>query len=174
MDSFDTTKRVPIWTASAPSINAAAMPRPSAIPPAAITGIETASTTCGTSVIVVASPMCPPDSMPSATTASAPLFSIRRACATEATTGITLMPASFHMPMYLPGIPAPVVTTLMPSSTTTFATSSAYGLINMTLTPNGFFVSSLALRISSRTTSPGALAPPIKPRPPASETAAAR
>ena len=44
----------------------------------------------------------------------------------------------------------------------------------MIFTPNGLSVSSFALRISSRTTSAGALAPPIKPRPPALETAAAR
>ena len=174
MDSFATTNLVPIWTASAPSMKAAAIPLPSPMPPAAMTGIDTASTTCGTRVMVVASPICPPDSVPSATTASAPPRSISFARATEATTGITMIPASFHIFMYFAGFPAPVVTTFTPSSTTTFATSSAYGLINMTLTPNGFFVSAFALRISSRTTSPGAFAPPMRPRPPASETAAAR
>ena len=65
----------------------------SAIPPAAITGMLTASTTCGTSVIVVASPIWPPDSMPSATTASAPARSIIFASAALATTGMTLIPA---------------------------------------------------------------------------------
>ena len=48
-----------------------------------------ASTTCGTSAIVVVSPICPPDSVP-ATTASAPQRSILLARATDATTGITL------------------------------------------------------------------------------------
>ena len=43
---------VPICTAEAPSANAARMPRPSAMPPAAITGTRTASTTCGTSANV--------------------------------------------------------------------------------------------------------------------------
>ena len=38
-------KRVPIWTPSAPSMNAAAKPRPSATPPAPMTGMETASRT---------------------------------------------------------------------------------------------------------------------------------
>ena len=70
-------KTVPIWIPFAPSMNAAAIPLPSAIPPAAITGIFTASTTCGTSTIVVSSPICPPASHPSATTASAPQRSIR-------------------------------------------------------------------------------------------------
>lgn len=94
--------------------------------------------------------------------------------ATLATTGITLIPADFHISMYFSGLPAPVVTTLMPSSTTTLATSSAWGLSSITFTPKGLSVSSLALRISARTTSPGALAPPISPKPPASDTAAAR
>jgi hypothetical protein len=49
--------RVPRLTPTAPSINAAAMPRPSKMPPAATTGMgDTASTTCGTSVIVLTSP----------------------------------------------------------------------------------------------------------------------
>ncbi|MNG29138.1 hypothetical protein D3C84_1145150 [compost metagenome] len=39
---------VPTCTAEAPSMKAAATPRASAIPPAAITGTFTASTTCGT------------------------------------------------------------------------------------------------------------------------------
>ena len=54
---------------------------------------------------------------------AAPYFSIRRARATDATTGMTLTPAAFHISIYFSGFPAPVVTTLMPSSTTTFATS---------------------------------------------------
>ena len=40
---------VPICTALAPSINAAAIPLPSAMPPAAITGTVTLSTICGKS-----------------------------------------------------------------------------------------------------------------------------
>ena len=169
-----TTKRVPICTPCAPSINAAAKPLPSAMPPAAITGMSTASTTWGTSVMVVADPICPPLSMPSATTASAPARSISFAMATLATTGITFTPAAFHISMNLAGLPAPVVTTSTPSSTITLATSSALGLSSMTLTPIGFEVSSRALRICSLTMSAGALAAPMMPSPPASETAAAR
>ena len=47
------------------------------------------------------------------------------ASATDATTGMTLIPASFHIFIYFSGLPAPVVTTFTPSSATTFATSSA-------------------------------------------------
>ena len=55
--SREATKRVPRLTPTAPSISAAAMPRPSKMPPAATTGIgDTASTTCGTSAIVLTSP----------------------------------------------------------------------------------------------------------------------
>ena len=153
---------------------AAAIPLPSAMPPAAMTGMVTASTTCGTSVIVVCEPMCPPDSIPSATTASAPARSIIFAIATLATTGITVTPACFHISMNFPGFPAPVVTIFTPSSTTTFATSGAFGFKSITLTPNGLSVSSFVFLICSLTTSGGALAAPISPIPPASETAAAR
>ncbi len=138
--SFATRKRVPTWTPAAPSIKAAATPRPSAIPPAATTGTSTASTTCGTSAIVDVSPICPPDSVPSATTAVAPRRATRRASATEATTGMTLMPASFQAFMYLVGLPAPVTTTGTCSSITTCATWSANGLISMTFTPKGLSV----------------------------------
>ena len=55
-------------------------------------------------------------SIPSATTASAPSFSIRLASATDGITGITVIPASWKRSIYLPGFPAPVVTTLTPSS----------------------------------------------------------
>ena len=90
-------KRVPHCTPSAPSAKAASIPRPSTMPPAAMTGIETAAATDGTSAIVVSSPICPPASVPSATTASAPRRSMRAARAEEATTGTTFTPASFHI-----------------------------------------------------------------------------
>ena len=50
------------------------------------------------------------------------------------------MPASFHAFMYLVGLPAPVTTTGTRSSITTRATSSANGLMSMTLTPKGLSV----------------------------------
>ena len=144
------------------------------MPPAAITGIFTASATCGTSTIVVSSPICPPASHPSATTASAPQRSIRLASATDATTGITLTPAAFQSAMYFSGLPAPVVTTFTPSSTITFATFSDSGFISIILTPNGLSVSFFVSRICSLTHSAGAPPAAISPRPPALDTAAAR
>ena len=53
---------------------------------------------------------------------------------------MTLMPASFHAFMYLVGLPAPVTTTGTRSSITTRATSSANGLMSITLTPKGLSV----------------------------------
>lgn len=104
--------------------------------------------------MVVSSPMWPPDSVPSATTASAPARSIRLAIPAEATTGITLMPAAFHASMYLPGLPAPVVTTATFCSAQMRATSSAKGLMSMTFTPKGLSVRDFASRIIASTTSP--------------------
>ena len=51
------TKMVPHCTAWAPKAKAAATPLASAMPPAAMTGIETASTTWGTRHMVVVSPI---------------------------------------------------------------------------------------------------------------------
>lgn len=124
--------------------------------------------------MVVSSPMCPPLSPPSATTAAAPRFSTSFATPTEATTGTTLIPASNHAGIYLPGFPAPVVRTGTFSSTTTRATSSTKGLISITLTPKGLSVISRHLRISARSCSPLEFIPAIIPRPPAFETAEAR
>lgn len=87
--------------------------------------------------MVVISPTCPPDSVPSAMTASTPRRSIRWARATLATTGITLMPASLRAGTYLPGLPAPVVTT-----GTFFSMDDLHELVHlrmlsMMLTPKG-------------------------------------
>ena len=70
---------------------------------------------------------------------------------TLATTGMTLQPAFFHCSMYLEGLPAPVVTTGTFSSAITWATSSAKGLISITLTPKGLSVAARTTWICSRT-----------------------
>ena len=51
-DSSQARNAVPICAAAAPSFSAAATPRPSAMPPAAMTGTFTVSTTCGISASV--------------------------------------------------------------------------------------------------------------------------
>ena len=154
-------------------MKAAATPLPSAIPPAAITGRGVASAIWGTSTIVVSSPTCPPLSPPSAITAVAPSLVISFAIATEGTTGMTFIPASFHAAMNFDGFPAPVVTTSTFSSTTTLATSSMNGLMSIMFMPMGLSVSSLAIFTCPRTYSPGAFPAAIMPRPPPLETAAA-
>ena len=77
--SAEAMKRVPIHAPCAPSASAAASPRPSTIEPAAITGIFTASTICGISARPAMRPVCPPASVPCATTASSPPASAERA-----------------------------------------------------------------------------------------------
>ena len=59
--------------------------------------------------MVVSSPTCPPLSPPFAIRAEAPRRVISFAVATEATTGMTLIPASFQAFIYLEGLPAPAV-----------------------------------------------------------------
>ena len=117
--------------------------------------------------------MWPPDSVPSATTASAPPRSMSFASATLATTGITLIPAAFHISMYFAGFPAPVVTTFTFSSAITFAISSASGFMSIKFTPKGLSVSFFAAWICSLTQDAGAPPAPIMPRPPALDTALA-
>ena len=77
-------KREPISTPSAPSISAAARPRPSAMPPAAssnVSGLRSASrsATSGTSVSVPRVAPWPPASLPCATMTSAPTSIASRA-----------------------------------------------------------------------------------------------
>ena len=74
---------VPHSTPAAPSIKAAARPRPSAMPPAAMTGMfPTASTTAGISGNVDRVPPCPPASVPCATMNCAPSLTAAFAWAT--------------------------------------------------------------------------------------------
>ena len=97
---------MPACTALAPSSRAAAAPRASAMPPVAITGIRTASTTAGSSAIrpIAASsafagsklPRCPPASAPCATTASAPAASAASASATVVTVAHQAMPLALN------------------------------------------------------------------------------
>ena len=100
-DSSQARNAVPICTAWAPSASAAAMPRPSAIPPAAMTGARTASATCGTSATVPIKDASadrrkegrwPPASAPVATMASTPAASSARASSTVVAVPMVRMP----------------------------------------------------------------------------------
>ena len=76
--------------------------------------------------------------------------------------------------MYLPELPAPVVTTWTPSSTMIRAISSAQGFISIRLTPKGLSVRLLQMRISFRSMSASFMWPvAMTPRAPALEQAAA-
>ena len=93
---LEARKRVPTSAPWAPSASAAASPRPSAIPPAAATGIAPArSTTSGTSTIVPTQPPWPPASPPWATTTSAPAASAASAWPRSTTCWIQRMPSAW-------------------------------------------------------------------------------
>src|SRR5476649_2379712 len=102
-DSSQTRNAVPICTACAPASSARLISAPSMMPPAAITGISTAATTCGSNsnVVSVASvcgtrkvPRWPPDSTPEAITASAPMAAQACASATVVMVPMTKISAS--------------------------------------------------------------------------------
>src|SRR6202045_4319941 len=97
---------VPITAALAPNVSAAATPRPSAIPPAATTGMCTASTIAGTSAnnptsccsafVASKAPRCPPASMPWAMITSAPAVSAAFASATVVAVANHEIPQDFN------------------------------------------------------------------------------
>ena len=106
--------------------------------------------------------------------ASAPQSSRCLARIGAATTGITKIPAFLKLSMYLPGLPAPVVTNGTFSSHTILTNSSVCGCMSMRFTPNGLSVRDLHVAISCLNTS--GFMPPVAmiPRPPALEQAAAK
>ncbi len=120
-----------------------------------------------------ASPTGPPLSVPSAITAAAPARSARRARAGPATTGMTLLPASFQAGMYWPGLPAPVVMTAICSWASSAAMFSRSGFISMTLTPKGRSVRLRQISISLFSRWASQPPEPMTPSAPALETAAA-
>ncbi len=81
-------------TPAAPYDSAAARPRPSKNPPAATTGMSTASSTVGRSRVVGTGPVWPPPSPPWIITASAPQAATLTACFAAPIDGITTMPWS--------------------------------------------------------------------------------
>src|SRR5215218_2864056 len=86
-------------------MSAAARPRPSAMPPAANTGVgATASTTAGTSGKVDRSAPCPPASVPCATMMSAPAALAARPSSTSCTWQISVQPASLMAGTNGPGL----------------------------------------------------------------------
>ena len=102
----------------------------------------------GTSGKVVISPICPPDSMPSATKASTPSLSSRMARATLDTTGISLFPPVLirHIGAGVAGAESDYWHLLI---TKTFILSLRKGDITIIFTAKGLSVISLTCRICS-------------------------
>jgi hypothetical protein len=120
------------------------------MPPAAITGTRTASTTCGTRLIVPTLPSsapvssqlerCPPASEPCATIASTPAASSTRASATVVAIAITWMPAAWQRAVRSrPGSPSPTLNTGTRSST---ITSKAPSIVSATSAGGSLFTGS--------------------------------
>jgi hypothetical protein len=84
-------------TPAAPQASAATTPRPSVNPPAASTGMSTASTTSGRRSDVGITPVWPPPSAPWAMTASTPHAATFSAWRGAPTVGMVTTPASFSV-----------------------------------------------------------------------------
>ena len=170
-------KRVPTHTPSAPSTRAAASPRPSTMPPAATTGTRspTASTIWGTKGMVATCPVCPPASVPWATTMSHPASTARRAWSTFPHMLITSRPWRWQSSTTSTGTPRPATKTDAPPSTifSTCPTMSP-GIAVRRSTPKGLSVSRRTAAISSTIWWVDMVEAPRHPNPPASETAATR
>ena len=121
-DSADETMRVPICTPSAPSVKAAAMVRPSTMPPAAIIGTSTFSQHQRQQHHRRHSRgfLKPPPSPPSTTRPSTPASIARNAVFSVGTTWNTVRPASLSWRQIFRGSPAEVVTNFTPWSTMNF------------------------------------------------------
>ena len=130
-------KRVPSDTPWAPSASAAAIPRPSMMPPDATTGMPgpTASAICGTSDIVPPPraapppkvPRWPPASLPCAITASAPASTARRASSTVVTIGSSRAPAARVASATGPGSSNVVTTVAPPASAHSISATGRIG-----------------------------------------------
>ena len=165
-------KRVPIAIPSAPRASAAASPRPSAKPPAAMTGIFTASARLGTRTSEVTASPWAAASWPVAITPSAPYSSARFAWRALTTVAITLPPYSWAPLTIQSPFPSAKLMTGTFSASMTFAFSAAPGMRSVALQPKGLSVrlriSRIACRVCSASRGPVAR----MPSPPALETAA--
>ena len=167
--------RVPIHTPETPSVSAAASPRPSAMPPAAMTGISpTASTTAGMSGIVATLPRTwPPASQPWATTISTPQSTARRASLAFPTVCMTTAPPAFARETSGEGSRQKNEMTGTPSSKHASSRSSC-GNSMFKFTANGLDVSERVSRTCRRKFSSSMRHNARVPNPPALLTAAAR
>lgn len=160
-------------TPCAPSISAAASPRPSAIPPAAMTGTDPAtSTTSGTSTIVETKPAWPPASPPWAMITSAPAETASTAWSRFTTCWIHRMPSECARSIRSRGTDR---WNEIAAGRNSSVASKASGLNGRTawLIAKGRSVSPRSRSHCGRSSSTPRTAVPTLPMPPASDTAAA-
>src|SRR3984957_16814592 len=174
VESEVSRNRVPIATPAAPYDNAAASPRPSKKPPAAITGMLTASRTEGSSSVVAIGPVCPPPSPPWTITASAPQEATLRACLARPTDGMTTEPASFSLLINSCLGANANDATLTPSRIIRSTRSPASPASARMLTPNGLSGAAWTFPIATASSSSVMVAEARIPSPPALEVAATR
>ncbi len=169
--------RVPTHTPSAPSASAAASPRPSTMPPAATTGTRspTASTTWGTRANVATLPVWPPASVPWATTRSQPASTAAMAWRTFPHMFTTTSPCSWQRSTTSRGTPSPATNAVAPplAMSRTLAAMSCGAAVSRS-TPKGLAVADRVAAISAFICPWPIVDAPRQPKPPASDTAAAR
>ncbi|MCY1535468.1 hypothetical protein D9M68_708750 [compost metagenome] len=178
--SWVTQKRVPMLMPSAPSASAAAMPRPSAMPPDAMIGMRSLRAATGSSTRpgTSSSPGWPAHSKPSTDTASTPLRSAESAWRTEVHLWTIFTSWRFRASMKSFGL-LPAVSTIFTPLSMMACTYSAYGggftagrIVRFT--PKGLSVIVRVRAISWRRSSGvGCVSAVRMPRPPAFDTAAA-
>ena len=144
------------------------------MPPAATTGTRspTASTTWGTRAIVATRPVCPPASVPWATTMSHPASTAATACRTLPHMFTTSRPLAWHSSTTSRGTPRPATNAVAPPAmmSPTFSSRPRGSAVSRS-TPKGLDVAPATAAISSRISSSPMVEAPRQPKPPASLTA---
>ncbi len=163
---------MPIATPAAPHAIAATRPRPSVKPPAAMTGMSTASTTCGSSSDVGTVPVWPPPSAPCAMTASTPHSATFSACRRAPIVGIVTKPASLSRAIVSCDGAWAKLATRTPSRMSSAMRSLMSGWSARRFTPKGFGVRCLTSRIAVCSCGYVIVADAMIPKPPAALVAA--
>ena len=134
--------------------------------------MPTAAVTWGSRIEVGTRPVCPPPSLPCATTAPAPSAATFSACRLAPTDGMTTRPASVSSRMTASFGASPNEATRTPCLTSSRARMSRSGASPRRFTPNGAAVSSLVLAIAASVSATVRVAAASTPSPPALHVAA--
>src|SRR6478735_3334292 len=154
-------------TPAAPYDRAAARPRPSKKPPAATTGMSTASRTVGSRSVVGTGPVWPPPSPPCTITASAPHAATFTACLAAPIDGITTMSCSLSVAISSGFGARANDATFTPYSIRSWQRAGASAASARRLTPKGSSVRPLTSMIACSSSAKVIVAPARIPRPPA-------